>query len=108
MEINRLKDCPSMSANGFCAINRSVPFSRNAGISIPRGGDFTGTLANSMSGRPPQPNGFGCSAIRLGNAGGMGCGTLSGLEFGIGGLYGSSTVLSSGVEPCDCATGGSQ
>lgn len=80
----------------------------NAGISIPRGGDFTGTLVNSMEGRPPQPNGFGCSAIRLGNAGGMGCGTLSGLEFGIGGLYGSSTVLSSGVEPCDCATGKSQ
>lgn len=60
-----------------------------------------------MSGQKvPENNGFGCSAIRLGNAGGVGCGGFRGLEFGIGGLYGSSTVLSSTVESCDCGTGG--
>jgi hypothetical protein len=48
------------------------------------------------------PNGYGCSAIRVGNAGGKGCGGLWGFEFGIGGIYGSATLIASEIKPCSC------
>jgi RHS repeat-associated protein len=50
--------------------------------------------------QPIRDNVYGCSAVRLGNAGGVGCGTGKGVEFGVGGLYGRSILLNSSVEPC--------
>ncbi len=61
-----------------------------------------GQLGQLLGGASPDgvTGGFGCAAIRLGNAGGKGCGGLRGFEIGIGAFVGSSTVISSGVESC--------
>ena len=91
------------------SLNEAVPsvfdgtgFIGSAGISGP-GPSPAQRLGMSIAGvnRIP-PNGYGCSAIRLGSAGGKGCGGLWGFEFGIGGIYGSATVIASEIKPCSC------
>jgi RHS repeat-associated protein len=73
----------------------------NAGIAG-KGETPAEQLGRHLADRPPPPgNGFGCSAIRLGNAGGVGCGIFQGFEFGLGVLYGRSILLGSSVKPCD-------
>ncbi len=60
-------------------------------------------LGRRVGGAPPNsPTGFGCAAIRLGNAGGSGCGGTRGVEAGAGIFAGSSTVVSSKIESCAC------
>jgi len=49
---------------------------------------------------PNSPTGFGCAAIRLGDAGGYDCGGIRGLDLGAGVFFGSSTVTASRVESC--------
>jgi RHS repeat-associated protein len=73
-------------------------FIANAGIAM---GDSRGRqIGRRLAGVTEQRNGLGCSAIRLGNAGGVGCGLFKGFEFGLGVLYGKSILLDRAVEPC--------
>ncbi len=64
-------------------------------------------LGRALAGKPRErrDNGYSCSIIVLGEAGGMSCGGFYGAALGAGVLYGSSTLTDSRTEPCDCGGG---
>ncbi len=76
-------------------------FVSSAGLSWPR------TAAQNLGvalggGSPTDPDGYGASAIRLGQAGSVGKGPIFGWQISIGAMVGSSTVIESRTEPCSC------
>jgi len=76
-------------------------FIATAGLSF--GASPAVEAGRTIAGAPPNsPTGFGCAAVRLGNAGGAGCGEIRGFELGVGVFVGSSTVISSRIQTCGC------
>ena len=63
-------------------------------------------LGRALAGKPlaRENNGFSCSVVVLGEAGGMSCGGFYGAALGAGVLYGSSIVTDSYKKSCDCGS----
>ncbi|WP_193222194.1 RHS repeat-associated core domain-containing protein [Alkalilimnicola sp. S0819] len=59
-------------------------------------------LGQKLGGGSGKADGVGCAAVRLGDAGGSGCGSIFGVDVSIGLFFGSSTVLEARVEDCSC------
>ena len=72
----------------------------SAGLSMPP--SHTIGAGQALIGIDPResPHGAGCVAIRLGNAGGYGCGGTQGLDLSLFAMYGTSTVTSTIFEDC--------
>jgi len=72
-----------------------------AGFSIPP--KQSTQLGMTLAGAKKQAHGANASAVRLGDARSLDAGLVSGLDFSIGFLVGSSTVLDNRTEDCSCS-----
>jgi len=82
---------PSLEGGFLASAAYSVP---------PTAGQRLGQTLGGGSGN--APDGFGCTAVRLGDAGGKGCGPTRGLDISLGIFFESSTVINSSIEDCGC------